>query len=300
MPEPKQKPTYYGSFFWISLVSFSVPLVVAWSAFSGVGPTTKPTPAPDVSGVDHNLWDYLLKAYVENGLVDYDGMKRDYLLQTYLKQLGSCDPTKLTEESDRLALHCNAYNAFVINGVITHKIDDSVLNYNNEDVGFFDLTEHVFAGETISLNHLEHEVIRPTFGEPRVHVALVCAARSCPAIRPEAYDGKRIEQQLFDQSCLFANNPKYLKYDSESNKIQLNPILDWYGDDWKNEGGYLLWLYELAEDEALKSALSKAVTGQIAVSWNEYDWSLNSQNSSGKSSHSGGGTVPGSGSIPNE
>lgn len=300
MPEPKSKPTYYGSFFWISLVSFAVPIVVAWSAFSGIGPTTKPTPEPDVSGVDHNLWDYLLKAYVENGLIDYDGMKRDYLLQTYLKQLGACDPGQLTEESDRLALHCNAYNAFVINAVITHKVKDSVLDYKNGDVGFFDLTEHVFAGKTISLNHLEHKVIRPTFGEPRIHVALVCAARSCPAIRSEAYVGLEIDAQLADQSRLFANNPKYLKFDSESNSIQLNPILQWYGEDWDNQGGYLVWLHQLVEDKTLRAALTKAVTGEISVSWNEYDWSLNSQDSSSQSGHSGGNSGFGSGTVPNE
>ena len=150
----KPKPSYYGAFFWVSLISFAVPIAVAFAAFNEVAPTTKPTPAPDASGVDHNLWDYLLKTYVADGLIDYDGMGRDYLFRTYLRQLGQCDLSKLTTTSDRLALMCNAYNAFVVNGVITHKVDKSVLDFDADGTGFFDLKEHILSGKTISLNHL--------------------------------------------------------------------------------------------------------------------------------------------------
>ncbi|MEM7312648.1 MAG: hypothetical protein AAF497_05800, partial [Planctomycetota bacterium] len=80
----KNESTYYGGFFWIALTSFIVPLFVAYAAFSKLTPTTKPTPNPDASGVDNNLWDYLLKTYVENGLIDYDGLSKDYLFTTYL------------------------------------------------------------------------------------------------------------------------------------------------------------------------------------------------------------------------
>lgn len=295
----KPKASYYGPFFWISLISFAVPLFVAWSAFSEVGPTTKPVASPDASGVDHNLWDYLLKAYVENGLVDYEGMKRDHLFRTYLQQLGQCDLSKITTSSDRLATLCNAYNAFVINGVITHDIKDNVLNYKVGETGFFDLKEHIFAGETVSLNHIEHKVIRKVFAEPRIHVALVCAAKSCPAIRPEAYVGARIQKQLADQAQLFANNPKYVSVNAESGQVQINPILQWYGEDWKNEGGFLAWLQEETNDERLKQVLSQTLAGQLEVEWKVYDWSLNAQgnrSSGGGAAHSGFG----SGSVPNE
>lgn len=295
----RQKSSYYGPFFWVSLVSFAVPLFVAWSAFSEVGPTTKPVPRPDASGVDHDLWDYLLKTYVENGLVDYNGIERDHLFRTYLRQLGQCDLSKLTTSSDRLAMMCNAYNAFVINGVVTHRITDNVLNYKVGETGFFDLPEHILAGKTVSLNHIEHNVIRKAFAEPRIHVALVCAAKSCPAIRPEAYVGSRIEKQLADQSQLFANNPKYVSIAPSSGQVQINPILQWYGDDWKNDGGFLAWLQEETNDEDLKQALARTIDGQIAIKWNVYDWSLNSQgsrSSGGGAAHSGFG----SGSVPNE
>lgn len=296
----KPNPSYYGAFFWVSLISFAVPIAVAFAAFKEVAPTTKPVPVPDASGVDHNLWDYLLKTYVASGLIDYDGMSRDYLFRTYLRQLGECDLSKLTTTSDRLALMCNAYNAFVVNGVITHRVEKSVLDFPSEQTGFFDLKEHILGGKTISLNHLEHQVIRKVFAEPRIHVALVCAARSCPAIRPEAYVGTRIEKQLADQAALFANNPRYVHAD-ERGTVHLNPILQWYGEDWKNDGGYLTWLADLADDPILSQALIRAAGEPSRVQWNTYDWTLNSQREPGShSSASSAGASFGSGSVPNE
>ena len=287
-----EKKSYYGAFFWVALISFIVPIVVAVKAFDVVTPATKPTPMPDVSGVDHGLWDYLLKAYVENGLIDYDAMARDHLFPTYLQQLGTAQPDKLATDDERLALLCNAYNAFVINGIITHKITNSVMDYSHNEKGFFDIPEHIFAGETLSLNHLEHNIIRKTYDEPRVHVALVCAAVSCPAIRPEAYMGSNIDQQLTDQANLFSNDPKYVDF---NDTLQLSPILNWYGEDWDNHGGTRAWLAERVRDDTLKQAL---LNNDIEVTYTAYDWTLNTQDSRAS------GNAPkadfGSGSIPNE
>lgn len=323
------------------MAAFIVPLFVAYAAFEKVRPTTKPTPVLDASGVDNNTWDYLLRTYVENGLVDYDGISKDYLFAEYLRQIASADTSKLATSEDRLALHCNAYNALVINGVITHKIhrnEKNVLNYTPKDVAddlhkldgeiealkrrpqsdparikqlmaqadklradsqFFKLTEHLFANQTISLDHLEQELIRPVFNEPRIHVALVCAARSCPAIRAEAYIGNRIEKQLEDQAIQFANDSRYVGFDAERNALTLSPLLKWYADDWDASGGVLQWLAGKSTDAACKGKIAAAIAGTVAVKYNDYDWSLNSQVGSAGAGTGGGGGF-GSGSVPNE
>jgi hypothetical protein len=294
---------YYGGFFWVAVISFIVPLVVAFKAFNDIKPTTKPTPAPDVSGVDHAVWDYLLKSYVSNGLVDYDGMKKDYLFREYLRELGSANPDALPTSDAKLALACNAYNAFVINGVISHKITDTVDGYTVDGAGFFDIKEHIYAGQTISLNDLEHQMIRPVFNDPRIHVALVCAARSCPAIRAEAFTAELVQQQLQDQSVQFANSQKYVQFQPAANEIFLSRILSWYGDDWTERfpnGGYLKWINGLVSDEALKAATQRAIDGDVAVKFFEYDWALNSQSEPGKHTASKKSGGFGSGSIPDE
>jgi len=300
---PKTKRSYYGPFFWIAAISFVVPLVVAAKAFHEVRLTTKPTPNPDASGVDHALWDYLLKTHVENGLIDYDGMSRDHLFRTYLRQLSAADPSKLSTPADELALYCNAYNAFVINGVITHKINGSVMDYQLDGKSFFDIEEHIFCGKTISLNHLEHGLVRKRFQEPRIHVALVCAAKSCPAIRPEAYVGERLAIQLEDQSVQFANNPKYVVFDAKDGTLRLSQILNWYAPDWDHAGGYLPWLSQRVKDPSLKAAIERAARGEVRVTFFDYDWSLNSQGRTSlqkeKSSKKPSANF-GSGSVPNQ
>ena len=301
---------YYGGFFWVAAVSFIVPLFVGWQAFQNLQPATKPTPSLDKSGVDHNVWNYLLNNYVANGLVDYDGMKKDYLFHEYIRQLGTCNPQLLDTDDERLALACNAYNAFVINGVISHKVDNSVMlvveddDSDDEDSdkkkpGFFDFEEHVFAGQTISLDHLEKQLILPTFKEPRVHVALVCGAKGCPSIRPQAYLGQCVRDQLQDQSALFVNDPKHVTYDPATNELKLNSILSWYGGDFNERypnGGYLTWISELATDQTIKDAAIKAINKEVSVSFLDYDWALNAQ------ARSKGGKVGGfgSGSSPDE
>jgi Protein of unknown function, DUF547 len=293
--------SYHGAFFWLSLAAFAVPVLVAVRAFQAAPqPFTKPTPQPDASKVDHALWDYLLKAYVEDGLVDYEGMKRDYLFRTYLRQLGAAEPDALATDAERLALLCNAYNAFVINGVIVHEITDSVKGYRRGLRDFFDLKEHIFAGEHVSLNDIEHKTIRKKFSEPRIHVALVCAAKSCPPLRAEAYSGENLERQLEDQARLFANEAMYVAYDAEANKLKLSPILKWYGGDFGGPAGYLAFLAARVEDQALKAAIEQAESGSIKVRFNDYDWSLNAREGGAAPRQQTGGGEFGSGSIPNE
>ena len=146
----------------------------------------------------------------------------------------------------------------------------------------------------MSLNYLEHESLRPTFQEPRVHVALSCAARSCPPIRPEAYVGPHLDDQLRDQAQQFTNNEEYVRFAPETNAVLLSPILSWYGEDRDASAGYLTWLSERVADDTVRERLQQAATGEVDVTFNKYDWSLNLP-----AGGSGGGGF-GSGSVPNK
>ncbi|MHC4780485.1 MAG: DUF547 domain-containing protein, partial [Planctomycetota bacterium] len=159
--EAPQGKSYFGPLFWLGAVALLVPVFVAFKAFEDV---SKPYEVnPDLSGVDHGLWDQLLKKYVRGGLVNYAGLGADPGFRTYVSQLGRARPEKLSTESERLALLCNAYNAFVMNGVIVRAVGDSVMDVKEGDTGFFDLSEHILGGETVSLNHIEHGIIRKRF-----------------------------------------------------------------------------------------------------------------------------------------
>ncbi len=280
-PMRKEKRTDYKIITWFVVVSFMIlPIITTIKCSAGTSSDKKPEPQPDPSGVDHRLWDYCLHTYVENGSVDYQGIKNESLFKIYLNQLSRAEPAKLPTDNHRLALLCNAYNAFVIDGVIKHDITESVRNYSSGLLGltnFFEVKEHRFAKKTVSLDHIEHGTIREEYEEPRIHMALVCAAVSCPPLRGEAYIGEKLEQQLEDQAHLFANDPKYVRFDPEANTIYLSKILYWYGDDFDVVGGILSFLIKRVEDTDMKEALQKAKTGEVDISYNEYDWSLNAQ-----------------------
>ena len=164
---------------------------------------------------------------------------------------------------------------------------------------FFKIKEHIFAGETYTLDYLEKDMNLKVFGDPRVHVAVVCAARSCPGLRSEAYVGNRIQNQLEDQSRQFANNPKYVMYDKESEELKVNRILKWYPKDFDQRypnGGYLQWINEMTDDPVIKEMTEKAINGDVQVSYFDYDWTLNSQAEPGESAaaskHFGSGAIP--------
>lgn len=290
---------YSGPYLWLATISLAMPVFVAVQAFQKLPdtPYTYREVTPDASGVDQLLWDDLVRAYVANGRVDYDGMKRDFRFREYIRQIAGADPENLETQDDQMAFYCNAYNALVIDGVNKHRIRDSVDGFKSEDgKGFFKIEEHIVAGETMSLDYIEQDIVRPVFNEPRIHMALVCAAKSCPSIRGEAFIGERIQEQLEDQATKFANNPDYVKF--EKNTLYLNPILKWYKEDFGGLEGAYKFVQQRSTSDKVKAGIDKVLAGEADVKFNKYDWTLNTQ---GNASYGGGGDSHfGSGSIPNE
>ena len=143
------------------------------------------------------------------------------------------------------------------------------------------------AGESKTLNNIEHDIIRPTFNEPRIHAALVCAAKSCPPLRNEPYTGESVETQLEDQTKKWVSNSETgFRINRQENKVYLSKIFDWFGEDWEAEFGVkdqfagndkqkaalnFISNYVSAEDQAYLKA------GKYQVSYLDYDWSLNKQ-----------------------
>ena len=137
----------------------------------------------------HALFDALLRQYVHDGLVDYDAFDRSPQFAQYLAELSRTNPLQLPK-AEQLAFWINAYNAYTIRQVNAHGERESIRNVNRT-LGMFSTggawTEPmaVIGGRSYTLDQIEHERIRPVFHDPRVHFALVCAARGCPPQRSE-------------------------------------------------------------------------------------------------------------------
>jgi len=229
---------------------------------------------PSGPSFDHSGFDKLLKQYVNDaGGVDYAGLMAERkTLQAYIQRIADVPFDKLGRD-EKLALLINAYNAFTLELILD--------NWNNGQLeSIKDIPNQwtdqrwVIAGQTYSLNEIEHEQVRPKFKEPRIHWALVCAAVGCPPLRSEAYVAGQLDKQLADQARFVHTHDKWYRFDQTANTVNLTQLYKWYGGDFEQVAGSVL-AYAAQYDPDLKRALDAGQTPRIK--WLGYDWSLNRQ-----------------------
>jgi hypothetical protein len=246
--------------------------------------------AGSAEGVDHAPWDALLKEHVSEGLVDYAGMARDRAqLDAYLADLGEAEPESLSTP-EQVAFWANAYNARMIALVLANspiRGTDSSHPANSvlQVPGIFKSYPARIGGRELTLDRIEHEILRPRFGEPRIHAAIVCASGSCPELRAEAFTGERLEAQLDDQFRRFVNDERRNSIDLEAGTVRLSKIFDWFAEDFTDAAAEHPTLRRRAGKHAgvlafiaayLPEATGRALlAGRLRVSFLPYDWALN-------------------------
>ncbi|QHW00468.1 DUF547 domain-containing protein [Spirosoma endbachense] len=224
--------------------------------------------------VDHGSYDRLLKKYVnEKGLVNYKGFKADEKeLKKYLDVISNNPPTDKWSKNDQMAYWINAYNAYTIQLILNHYPVSSIKDIGSRIKIPFVTTPWAskffkIGGEEMSLDNIEHGTLRKKFNEPRIHFALVCAARSCPRLRNEAYEGDKLIAQLDDQGSDFLNNPA--KNAITPQKASLSKYFDWYKGDWKeNNKSIEYWVNQYSKTKINKDT---------PISFLDYNWALNEQ-----------------------
>ena len=228
-------------------------------------------PLPAVSGgVDNTIYRDLLERHVKDGRVSYDGFKQEEaLLDQYLAILSATDPATLPR-NHAFAFYINAYNAFTVKLILSRypKIN-SIKEIGSFFSGPWSKKFIPLNGWTVSLDHIEHEVLRPRFKDPRVHFAINCAARSCPPLMGEPFEGETLDTQLDRQTRAFINNPKdtFVK----DKKVFISKIFDWFDEDFNDNP--LLFIRQYAGDR-LTSDLETAGP-EPKIKYLHYDWSLN-------------------------
>ena len=243
-----------------------------------------------LNAFDHTAWDKLLRENITviNGgqvtQVDYDGfLDQRSELHEYLMNLSEIQKVDFDGwgEGTRLAFLINAYNAWTIELVLTRYPNLRSIRqigllpisaWRKDIVELFD-TKY-------SLDEVEHGMIRAEgiYNEPRIHFAVNCAAIGCPALRPEAFVGEKLEEQLEESTKLFLAD-KTRNY-SDGGKLYISSVFDWYGEDFEkgwqglNSVAQFLYLYaeELRLDEEMKE---KLFTNQLELHYLKYDWNLN-------------------------
>jgi len=220
--------------------------------------------------VDHGIFEDLLRKYVKNGEVDYAGFKsEEQRLTQYLKLLEQIRTQDLSR-NEQLAFYIDAYNACTIKLVLGgYPRIKSIKELRSFLESPWKKESCRIDGRHLSLDDIEHGIIRPRFREPRVHFAVNCASKSCPSLLSEPYRGDALERQLDKATRDFINNPNrnYLR----GSTLHVSRIFDWYGKDFKE--GTVAFFLEYAEGD-LKNQLEQK-RDRIKIEYLDYDWSLN-------------------------
>ena len=221
---------------------------------------------------DHSLWDSLLAAATADGLADYAVFeeRRDDL-QSYLDLLAEVDLGRLSGPHLE-ALLLNAYNAMTVASILAHPRISSIRQID----GVWDETTHRLGGFDLTLDEIEHNLLRPYFKDPRIHFAVNCASLSCAPLPPWAFTGDAIEDQLEERSRAFLSDPRNVRL--EGGELRLSRYLDWYGSDftepdWQPRADSLAEFVARYTTPEIATALC---SGDLDIGFLDYDWDLNS------------------------
>lgn len=223
----------------------------------------------------HALYGHVLRTYVMDGLVDYAALKASPGdLNRYLDGLAVVSELEFRSWTgeERLSYLINLYNAQTLKLIIDHYPLKSIKDIGNVLKGPWKQRVVRLFGEIITLEHLEHEIIRKDFNEPRVHFALVCAALGCPPLREEPFVPERLDEQLEEQGRLFMADESKNFVDAERRVVRLSPIFDWFEEDFVMKSGTVLAFVAPYFPEDQGRWLLK---GGFPIEYTHYDWSLN-------------------------
>lgn len=220
----------------------------------------------------HEIWNTLLKKNVSaDGKVNYKVFIKDSVeLNKYLKILSENAPNEKTwTVNEQKAYWINAYNAFTVKLITKYYPIKNIKEIGSSiQIPFvntpWDIKFIVIGTEKMDLNNIEHGQLRKKFDDPRIHFAIVCASKSCPALLNEAYDPARLDQQLDNQAEVFLK-------DTFRNKVsatnpQLSKLFDWYKMDFTKKGSLI---------EFLNKYSAVKINTNSKITYLDYDWNLN-------------------------
>ncbi|CAH1000417.1 hypothetical protein LEM8419_01570 [Neolewinella maritima] len=218
-----------------------------------------PAARPASNAPNHSAWNDLLQQHVAaSGRVDYQGFQQDEpKLDDYLGTLARETPGPNWSRQEALAYWINAYNAYTIKLILDNDIPASIRDIEKP----WDQRWIKLAGKTYSLNQIEHDIVRPTFKEPRIHFALVCAAKSCPPLPNQAFTAENLEQLLERRTRAFIRDEE--RNVTQEAVVRVSPLFDWYAEDFGNVKDYL------------NKYLATEIPASKEITFLDYDWSLN-------------------------
>ncbi len=230
------------------------------------------------TSIDHQPWQKILDKYLQSdhpsgvNRFRYSQVRADdkKALKTYLIQLQEIDPGAY-RRSEQMAYWINLYNALTVDLILDNypvksikKIGKGLLSFGPWDDDIARIT-----GQKLTLNDIEHKILRPIWKDPRIHYAVNCASFGCPNLAVKAYTASDTDSLLNQGAHDYINHPRGVRF--EDGKLTVSSIYHWYSEDFgSSDQNLIVHLQQYAEPE-LRQQLDQY---QDAID-HEYDWSLN-------------------------
>jgi hypothetical protein len=268
-----------------------IPLVAALAA--GLLSLVPASTLRAAAAFDHEYAAYadVLKAHVGRTGVDYRGLvARRAPLDLVVDAFGAVPEQELRQwtRAEQMAFWINAYNALTLRVIVDHYpirggwFSLSPRNSIRQIDGAWDRLQWTVAGRQLTLDDIEHRILRPTFREPLVHVAINCASVGCPPLAREPYRAETLEAQLSAAATRYLASPQGLVVSGD--RLVVSSIFKWYGEDFVERYA--------GEASGSGSPVERAIRGVIAaygppaartlagrsagpIRFLPYDWSLN-------------------------
>ena len=232
--------------------------------------------------IDHSVWSGLLKTFVVPGP---DGLNRvryaafkaqgQPALKGYIKSLEGT-VVKDLDRPEQFAFWANLYNAKTIELVLDHypvkSIKDVSLGGSLKSLftgGPWKAQVTTVEGQALSLDDIEHGILRGIFEDPRVHYAVNCASNGCPNLATQALTGATLDAMLDAGARAYINHPRGVRV--EKGDVVASSIYDWFKADFGGNAEGVLAHWRKYANQPLKRELE----GMSKISRFDYDWNLN-------------------------
>ncbi len=220
----------------------------------------------------------------ERGRVDYAALKADRgPLDRYAASLGAVPAATYESwpDAEKIAFLINAYNAFTLVSIIDRYPVKSIRDIR----GVWRGRRFSLAGRSLSLDAIEHQVLRKQFKEPRIHLAINCASIGCPVLRREPYSGERLAEQLDEQGRVMVRDPSQFRIDRTGRRVNVSSVFQWFGEDFEPATSAAEAIDGLSKREsAVMTFLARYLSpadrrfleqGGYRVGYLDWDWGLN-------------------------
>lgn len=264
---------------------FFTVLLLAWPMFTQAAPKAELWPvwqAHDNSNhtvIGHGAWDGFLRAYVS---VSADGINRVAYgkvtaadrnrLDQYLRGMQNLRIGQYAQAEQR-AYWINLYNATTVKTILDRYPVESITRINISPGLFargpWGKKQLKVEGAEISLDDIEHRILRPLWKDPRTHYAVNCASLGCPNLAAQAYTAANMEGLLDAAARAYVNHPRGASV--ENGKLIVSSIYEWFKDDFGGDDtGVIAHLKKYADPK-----LAAQLAGIRRISDDRYDWALN-------------------------